>query len=81
LRERKLLFWICLVEAGVVDAHPKLSASLGDDYRVSQPLWVIDISDEANIEQLLDLLTDEVLPPKGLFLRFMLDWSGVGVNL
>jgi hypothetical protein len=42
---------------------------------------VVDLTDEASIEQLLDFFTDEVLPLNGLLLGPLLDWFGVGVNL
>jgi hypothetical protein len=72
--KRKRIFVTCLVETSVVDAHPKLSAGLGDNNRVGQP-------DEAGVEQLLDLFTDEVLPLNGLFSGLLLDRSGVRVDL
>jgi hypothetical protein len=68
-----MIFWICLIETSVVDAHPKLPASLGDDNRVSQPPWVVDLLDEASIKQLLNLLSDKILPLYGLLLRLLLD--------
>ena len=36
--KRKTVFWTCLVEVGVVDAHPKLPVSLWDNDRIGQPL-------------------------------------------
>ena len=39
----------CLVEAGVVDAHPKVPVGLWDDNRVGQPLTVVDLLDEASV--------------------------------
>ena len=39
----------CLVEAGVVDAHPKPPVGLRDDDRVGQPLGVVDLLDEASV--------------------------------
>ena len=39
----------CLVEAGVVDAHPKLPVGLWDDDRIGQPLGVVDLLDEAGV--------------------------------
>jgi hypothetical protein len=81
LWERKRIFGTCLVETSVVDTHPKLPASLGDDNRVGQTPWVVDLPDEAGFEQLLDLFTDEVLPLNGLLLGLLLDRSGVRVDL
>jgi len=40
----------CLIEAFVVDAHPKLPIRLGDDDRVGQPLEVVDLLDEASVQ-------------------------------
>jgi hypothetical protein len=81
LWERERVFWTCLIETSVVDAHLKLSAGLGDDNRVGHPPWVMDLPDEASIEQLLDLFTDEILPLNRLFLGLLLDRSGIGVDL
>jgi hypothetical protein len=76
-----MVFWTCLIEIGLVDAHPKLPTSLGDDYKVSQPPWMMDLLDEASFKQLLDFFTDGVLLPNGLLPWFLLGWSGVGVDL
>jgi hypothetical protein len=45
-----MIFETYLVETSVVDAHPKLPADLGDDNRVGQPPWVVDLLDEAGVE-------------------------------
>jgi hypothetical protein len=79
--KRKKIFGACLVETGVVNAHLKLPASLWDDNRVGQPLQVVDLSDEATIEQLFDFFMDEVLLFNGLLLGLLLDWSGIRVDL
>jgi hypothetical protein len=79
--KRKRVFRTCLVEIGVVDAHPKLPTGLGDDNRIGQPQWVLDFLDKASDKQLLDLFADEVLPFNRLFLWFLLDRSDVGVDL
>jgi hypothetical protein len=42
---------------------------------------VVDLPDEASIEQLFDLFTDEVLLLNGLLLGPLLDWPGIGVDL
>jgi hypothetical protein len=71
--EGERVFGACLVETGVVDAHPKLPTRLGDDNRVGQQLRVVGLSDKADVEQLFDLLMDEVLPLNRLLLRLLLD--------
>jgi hypothetical protein len=76
-----MIFWTCLVETSVVDAHPKLPTYLGDDNRVGQPPWVVDLPDEARVKQLFNLFSDKVLPLYGLLLGLLLDWSGVRVDL
>jgi hypothetical protein len=70
-----------LIQAGVVDAHPKLPIRLWDDDWVGQPHRVMDLFDEASIKQLPDLLTDEVLPLNGLPSRLLTDRFGVRVDL
>jgi hypothetical protein len=41
----------------------------------------MDLPDEASVKQLFDLFTDEVLPLNGLFLGFLLDRSGIRIDL
>jgi hypothetical protein len=72
------VFWTCLIETGVVDAHPKLPVSLWGYDRIGQPHWVVDLFYEASLQQLMDLFTDEVLPLDGLFPWLLSDRSGVG---
>jgi hypothetical protein len=79
--EEERIFGTCLIETSVVNAHPKLPISLGDDNRVGQPPWEVDLPDEVGIEQLVDHFTGEVLPLHGLLLRLLLDQSGVKVDL
>jgi hypothetical protein len=67
LWKRERIFEACLVESSVVNAHLKLPADLGDDNRVGQLVWVVDLPYEASIEQLLDFFTDEVLPLTDLY--------------
>jgi hypothetical protein len=79
--ERKRNFGTCLVETYVVDAHPKLPVGLRDDHRIGQLPGVVDLPYEAEVDQLFDLFTDEVLPLNRLLPRPLLDRSGVGVDL
>jgi hypothetical protein len=81
LWKRKRIFGTCYVETSIVDAHPKLPTGLGDDNRVGQPPWVVDLPDEVNVEKLLDLFTDEVLLLNGLLLGLLLDRSDIRVDL
>jgi hypothetical protein len=76
-----MVFETCLVETCVVDAHPKLPVELRDDHRVGQPPRVVDLPNEAGVEQLLDFFTNKVLSLNVLVLGTLLDWSGVGVDL
>jgi hypothetical protein len=80
-RKRDGVFRTCLVETSVFDAHLKLPTGLWDDNMVGQPPQVVDLPDKASIKQLFDLFMDEVLPLNGLLSGFLLDWSGVGVDL
>jgi hypothetical protein len=79
--EEEKVFGTCLLETSVVDAHLKLLFGLGDDNRVSQPPRVVDLPDKAGIEQFFYFFMDDVLPLNGLFVGFLLDWSGTGVDL
>jgi hypothetical protein len=71
----------CLIEVGVVDAHPKLPVGLWDDDRIGQPHRVVDLFDESSLQQLVDLFTDEVLPLDGLLAWLLPHRPGVGVDL
>jgi hypothetical protein len=75
------VFWTCLIEVGVVDAHPKLPVGLWDNDRIGQPLGVVDLFDEASLQQLADLLSNEVLPLDGLLAWLLSHRPGVGVDL
>jgi hypothetical protein len=81
LWERERVFWTCLIETSVVDAHPKLPAYLGDNNRVDQSSQVVDLLDEASVKQLFNLFSDKVLSLYELLLGFLLDRSGIGVDL
>jgi len=70
----------CLVEVGVVDAHPKLPVRLGDDDGIGQPLGVVDLLDEVSVQQFVYLFTDEVLPLHGLLPRLLAHQCSVGVD-
>jgi hypothetical protein len=48
---------------------------------VVQPPRVVDLLYEAGVKQLLHFFMDKVLLFNGLLPRFLLDWSGVGVDL
>jgi hypothetical protein len=72
---------IGLIEVGVVDAHLKLPISLGNDDWIGQPYWVMDLFDEASVQQLPDLLTDEILPLNGLSPRLLTHRFGIRVDL
>jgi hypothetical protein len=76
-----MVFWTCLIETSIVNAHPKLSACLGDDNRVGQPPWMVDLPDEASIKQLLNLFSDIILPLYGLLPGLVLDQSSIRVDL
>jgi hypothetical protein len=73
--------WTSFIKDGVVDAHPKLPIRLGDDDWVGQPYWVMNLFDEAVVQQLPDLLSDEVLLLNGLSPRLLTHWFGVRVDL
>jgi hypothetical protein len=76
-----MIFWTCLVETSVVHVHLKLPTYLGDDNKVGLQLWVVDLSDKASIKQLFNLFSDKVFLLYGLLSGFLLDWSGIRVDL
>jgi hypothetical protein len=68
-----MVFWTCLVETSVVDAHPKLPACRGDDNRVCQTPQVVNLPNEVSVKQLFNLFSDKVLPLYGLLLGLLLN--------
>ena len=80
-RKWERIFWTRLVEVGVVDTHSKLPVSLWDDDRVGQPLGMAHLPYKSCVQQLLDLLTDEVLSRDGLLPNFLLYWFSFWVDL
>jgi hypothetical protein len=72
---------IGLIEVGVVDAHLKLPVSHGNDDWIGQPYWVMDLFDEASVQQLPNLLMDETLPLNGLSPRLLTHQLGIRVDL
>jgi hypothetical protein len=81
LRKWIAVFWTCLIEVGVVDAHPKLPISLRDDDWIGQPHRIVDLFDKASLQLLADLFTDEVLPLDGLLSWLLPHWLVVGLDL
>jgi hypothetical protein len=81
LWERERIFGAWLVETSALNAHLKFPAGLGDDNRVGQPSWVVDLPYEANVEQLLDFFTNKVLLLNGLLPGLLLHWPGIRVDL
>jgi hypothetical protein len=79
--KREIIFWTCLIETSVVNAHLKLLAILGVDNRVSQPPRVVGLPDEVGFEQLFDFFMDEVLSLNRLLPRLLLYQSSIGVDL
>jgi hypothetical protein len=45
-----MVFRTCLVETGVVDAHPKLPTSLADNNIVIKPPRVVNLPNKAHVE-------------------------------
>jgi hypothetical protein len=79
--ESKRVYQTCLVETSVVDAHLKLPANLGNNNKVGQPPWTVDLPDKVGVKQPFDFFTDEVLPLNRLFLGLLLDHSSIGIDL
>jgi hypothetical protein len=76
-----MIFGACLVQTGVVDAHPNFPASLGNNKRVGQPPWVVDLPYEASVKQLLEFFMDEVLPLNVLLSGLLLYRPVIRVDL
>jgi hypothetical protein len=59
----------------------ELVIGLQDDHQVGQPLGVVDLTDEANIEQLHDFFTDEDLSLHRLLPWLLSHRLCIGANL
>src|SRR5690349_8725485 len=80
-RQRIRVLGACLIQAGVVNAHPKLSVCLWHDNWVGQLHGVMNLFNKASMQQLPDLLTDEVMSFHGLSPWLLAHRLGVWVNL
>lgn len=56
----------CLIEVGVIYAHPELAVGLGDDDEVCQPLRMDHLSDETGLQETCHIFADESLALRGL---------------
>ncbi len=62
-RQRERIFGAYLIEVHVVDAHPEFAVGLRDNHRVCQPLRMDHLTDEASLQELRHLLSNEGLTP------------------
>ena len=60
--QREIVFWACIIEVGVVDAHPPFAFFFGYHHYICQPVRVIHFSDESDFQQLVYLIPDNFLP-------------------
>jgi hypothetical protein len=79
--KRERIFGACLVETSVANAHPKFLAGLGDDNRVGQLPWVVDLPDEFGVKRLLDFFMDKALPFNRLLPGLLLHRPDIMVGL
>ena len=57
-RKGECIFWVGVIEVGVVHAHMPLSIFLGDNHNVGYPFGVLVFSDEPCHEEPIDLFFD-----------------------
>ncbi|GMH14951.1 hypothetical protein Nepgr_016792 [Nepenthes gracilis] len=58
IRVNGTFFWASFVNVGEVNAHSSLFVAFLYQDDVGEPIWVLDLSDEADIQQILDLFPD-----------------------
>ena len=61
-RQREAIFWACFVDVSEVDTELPLAVCFFEKHDVSQPLWVLHLSDCPCLEEFADLLVDRFLP-------------------
>ena len=60
--QRETIFWACIVEVGVIDAHPSFAFLFRDHYHICQPVWIFHLSNESGFQQFVNLIPDNLLP-------------------
>ncbi|KAL6342419.1 hypothetical protein AAG906_009092 [Vitis piasezkii] len=60
--QRKTVFWACIIEVGVIDAHSPFAFLFGYHHYICQPVWILYFSDESGLQQLVNLIQDNLLP-------------------
>ena len=60
--QRETVFWACIIEVGVIDAHPSFTFLFGYHHYICQPVQVLHFSDESGFQQLVNLIPDNLLP-------------------
>ena len=61
LWQRETVFWACIIEVGVNDAHPPFAFLFGYHHYICQSVWVLHLSDESGFQQLVNLIPDNLL--------------------
>ena len=59
--QRETIFWACIVEVGVIDAHPSFAFLFRDHYHIFQPVWIFHLSNESGFQQFVNLIPDNLL--------------------
>ena len=75
--EGKIILQASIIEVRIIDAHAPLAFLLKDDHDIGQPLEVLNLFDEANIEEFVhflfyDFLACWVKSPQFLIYRLAL---------
>ena len=62
LWQMETVFWACIIEVGVIDAHPPFAFLFGYHYYIRQPVRILHFSNESGFHQLINLIPDNLLP-------------------
>ena len=59
--QRETVFWACIIEVGVIDAHPPFAFLFGYHFYICQPIRVLHFPDESGFQQLVNLIPENLL--------------------
>ena len=48
--QRETVFWACIIEVGVIDAHPPFAFLFGYHHYICQPVWILHFSNESGFQ-------------------------------
>ena len=74
-RQRETVFWACIVEIGVIDAHSPLPFLFGDHHYICQPIRILNFFNKSSFQQFVNLVPNNLLPVRVKLPNLLLDRS------